>query len=499
MNVLDCVIVNKHKGIEENIEISILGKINVICGKNNSGKTVILSALEQDEHCIIGLSVSEEKLYQIVQEENLSNAPQGVVQNQLDQLNKELKKLQKNTWLIEDIDDVLVPSINQHCPSINDTTKLRNILVSQLNDMEKSKRVFIPSKRKIHESFDLQYEAQFEPSGPGVLNRLFDFKNQLDSTEAKQRYIRIKEQFNYITSGYNFEITINHRNINLYFTNDKGDWIGSEDSGMGLKDLLIILFFMNLPDLDVILIDEVETHMHPDMQRKLLYVMSKESNKQYFLSTHSNVFLDITMVDRIFHSYFDHEKGIQVHNATSRSTVLNDIGFSVADNLISDLIILTEGPTDKPILEEFLNKMGLFKYNIKTWPLGGDAMDQVDLSVFKDAYKIMALIDSDPDSHKVRNRFKKQCDENEIYVYQLKRYAIENYFTVNALKKIYGRQIPEDFELNSGEKLEKQLFNVKKKNRHIAKHMMLEEIKGTDLYDFLTQVENYLTQEFSPS
>jgi predicted ATP-dependent endonuclease of OLD family len=501
MNKLESVIIKKHKGIAEHIKITQFGKINVICGRNNSGKTTILSALEKDEHCILGLSISTEKLLQIIQNKNLSEAPSSVVENQLIHLYDKFQKynLENKVWVISDIDKELIPKIEELCPAINDTTELRNTFVSQLNEIEKSKRVFIPSKRRIQESFDLKYQSELESSGTGVLNKLFEFKNKLETTEEKHRYFKIQKQFQYITGNCDFEITMNQQNIGLNFTNGKGDWVSSQDSGMGLKDLLIILFYMHLPELDVILIDEIEAHMHPDMQRKLLYIMSKENDKQFILSTHSNIFLDITLVDRIFHSYFHIEEGIKVDNANSRSAVLNDIGFSVADNLISDLIILTEGPSDKPVLQELLNKMGLLRYNIKIWPLGGDIMDQLDLSVFKDAYKIMALIDNDPGSKKIRNRFKAKCDENGIYVFELERYGIENYFTVDALKKVFGSDIPEDFELNPSEKLESQLFNVKKRNRYIAKNMILENIKHTDFYEFLVKVEKYLTENISPS
>ncbi|MBO1911718.1 AAA family ATPase, partial [Microvirga sp. 3-52] len=191
-------------------------------------------------------------------------------------------------------------------------------------------------------------------------------------------------------------------------------------------------FANSIDNSNVILIDEVETHLHPDLQRKLLHTL-RESSKQFFITTHSNIFLDSTFVNKIFHVTFDNQ--INIVDATSRSGLLNDLGFSVSDNLTSDLIILCEGPTDKPVIEEFLYKFDLMQnYNIKIWPLGGDIMDQHDLTVFSESYKIIGLIDLDPGSGVIRQRFVDNCTDNNIPVHRLKRYAIENYFTIEALR-----------------------------------------------------------------
>jgi len=41
---IEDIIINKHKGIESNT-LEKLGKINILCGKNNSGKSSILQAI----------------------------------------------------------------------------------------------------------------------------------------------------------------------------------------------------------------------------------------------------------------------------------------------------------------------------------------------------------------------------------------------------------------------------------------------------------------------
>jgi predicted ATP-dependent endonuclease of OLD family len=227
------------------------------------------------------------------------------------------------------------------------------------------------------------------------------------------------------------------------------------------------------------------------MQRRLLYFLRKEADRQFFMTTHSNIFLDNALVvDRVF--FTNYNGNITVDDATSRASILDDLGYEVTDNLVSDLIILVEGPTDVPILEEFLLKLDLTnKYNIKMWPLGGDIMDQLDLSVFAQQYSIIAVIDNDPGSAHVRNKFETKCKEYKIPIHRLEKYAIENYFTVEALKSVFKAQIPSSVtNIDSDKKLEEQIgISVKKNNRKIAQAMTIDEIRNTDFYKLLLKIE----------
>jgi len=203
-----------------------------------------------------------------------------------------------------------------------------------------------------------------------------------------------------------------------------------------------------------------------------------------------------TYIDNIYFTYF--EDSVKVTNAMSRAIVLDRLGFSVSDNLVSDLIILVEGPKDKPVVEEFLSKMGLlYKYDIKTWPLGGDNMGQVDLTVFAENYKVVALIDNDPGSESTRKRFVEKCKELGITCTRLIRYSLENYFSIRALREVFNEQFPKNIKtIDPKKKLEDQIgINVKNNNHKISRQMTLEEIEGTDLFNFLLNVKKLCEKE----
>src|SRR5215216_6669195 len=78
----------------------------------------------------------------------------------------------------------------------------------------------------------------------------------------------------------------------------------------------------------------------------------------------------------------------------------------------------------------------------EVWPLGGDIMDQLDLSVFQEAHQLIALIDGDPGSSPVRKRFIAKCGQLKIPVTRLERYSIENYFSLAAISSVMKGQMP---------------------------------------------------------
>ena len=221
--------------------------------------------------------------------------------------------------------------------------------------------------------------------------------------------------------------------------------------------------------------------------------------KQFFISTHSSVFLDSNAADRIYYIENTEAEGIRISDQTKKSIMIGSLGYSVSENLVSDLLILTEGPTDSIVLKHFLKKKNLLdSYNVKFWPLGGDIMSQLDLSVFSEHNNVFALIDNDPGSSVIRTRFEKQCKKNNVYCKRLKRYSIENYFTLTALRKTFPNRIPSKIStLDQDRKVDKQIGfeekgkSIKAKIPKVLQKMNLDDIAGTDLMEFIDKIQKF--------
>lgn len=474
-------------------ELTNLGQLNVICGKNNSGKSTILEIINSASQRVHGKLFTQE----------LTDAffSRTLAHFRFENLQKEgaykravHKILLGQTWY-EDKTKELITELRKSFDkdfilrghSIPNPT-IENIYVNLVTTIPSV--LLIPPKRTLELHKNVQANDKIEPIGLGILNQLFLYRSSPDGTTEKKLYETIRSHFKSISSGYTFDIHMNTSTVAiLNFSRGNNEWISASSCGLGLQDLLIILWFVISSNHAVLLIEEPESHMHPEMQRKLLEFLRSQTDEQFFITSHSNVFVNTAYADKVFYTKF--EEGIKLSDATNRASVLSDLGYSVADNLVSDLVIFVEGPKDVPVIEEFLIKLGAFSdYAIKIWPLGGDIMDQLDISVFTENYKLIALIDKDPLSNSIRKRFIENCEEHKIPIVRTSRYSIENYFSLRALKEVFGNQIDSGVtEIQPDKKLEDQIgINVKKNNRKITQAMTLEEISGTDLEEFLYKV-----------
>lgn len=531
MKKFDSISVSDYRPNLMSANLNGLGRINVLCGKNNSGKSTLLNALNElskgDIHHTDSIRVMSRtslviktKRTQVSKSDfDLSIVPE--VDNALNQNNKPSEIIRKRfsrdfifEKLFECLDEfiLLEPSFDKDIfiekfqkfldkdyeydffePTPNLPLGIINQLVDQFLPSRKSIRL-IPTSRYIPNNVKLRGFKNYDPGGERIVNLISHYKNQLPGSKEYLKFAELQRAFTEISEGLKFEvITTDDLELEVLFSNKEGFWVNAENSGLGLRDLLSILFEIVLPDYDILLIEEPERHLHSSTQRRLLMYLSNQ-NKQFFIATHSNVFLDLDYVDTIFITEYINGQ-ITVKNESSKARALMELGYSVADNLVSDLVILTEGPSDRVIIEHFLFELGILQSKIvRFWPLGGDIMNKLDLSILKDSYHIIALIDDDPGSSPIRTTFNAKCTELGIDCHRLQRYSIENYITLEALRKQFSSQIPSSLtSIDHNIKLQDQIdLNVKKTLNRVVKHMTFSDIEDTDLGAFILKVKRLL-------
>lgn len=129
-------------------------------------------------------------------------------------------------------------------------------------------------------------------------------------------------------------------------------------SGSGLKHFIDILLKTTISNAKVVLLDEPEMGLHPDLQRRFLTYLHKLTNEkeiQIFMATHSPVLLNYA--DSI--SYY---RVINSHGTRSVITVpedaihtlLSDMGIRPSDIFNQDICLLVEGASDVVFFEHIV-------------------------------------------------------------------------------------------------------------------------------------------------
>ncbi len=493
--------VTAHKGIKS-LNLYDLGKINIICGKNNSGKSSILESINVSLNP--GIKISNTDIYEHLND--LYESKGGIYITRISTLIKTFFETSYQSLTLVIFNDKVSKFCSELTYAINSdyqiiryglirTNALEIILNGLLPKMQKSAVLLIPAKRVLENETTITLSQNIGSEGNGILNRLFFLKNQDLASEDFILYTQIHQTFRTIT-GFDFNIVPNQNNKILLKFKIHNEWLIADHCGLGLRELLSMITQISISKKEIILLEEPENHLHADFQKKFISFLKEQQNKQFIISTHSNVFIDHSFIDKVYYCWYDKE--VKISDKTTTSKIIDSLGYSIAENLTADAIILTEGPTDIPILKRILTlNETITNYNIKFWPLGGDIMGESDLSIFKGLNKVFAIIDSDPGSSKIRNKFQKNCEDHSITCYKLNRYSIENYIPLNIIKDQFPSQITIknlDDTLSVDEQIgfKQKNKSIKQKNAEMALRVELKDIDGTDLYNMCNEIKKAL-------
>ncbi|MGV3598296.1 MAG: AAA family ATPase [Bacteroidota bacterium] len=272
--------------------------------------------------------------------------------------------------------------------------------------------------------------------------------------------------------------------------------------GDGIQSLIILLYPMFMAEPETwIFIEEPEINLHPGMQRIFLEQLTKtplkENKLKYFITTHSNHLLDLSLEMGKETAIFTFDKKIsaagkasfEIKNVKSGDTdVLNLLGVKNSSVFMANCTIWVEGITDRYYIREFLKAYhkkfndrekfkedlhyAFFEYagtNVMHYIFDEPEKIEDDPKIKAQllSNKIFLISDKDIEKDKKHQLFEKQ--ENKNFHYEvLGVKEIENIFSEIQLKAI----LPKLFDTIAGEDLEKVKFEFEKyKGDYLGKYL----------------------------
>ncbi len=143
------------------------------------------------------------------------------------------------------------------------------------------------------------------------------------------------------------------------------------DLGDGVQSLIILMYKIFLAEKDsIIFIDEPELNLHPGYQRLFLEQITTnpkllEKNLTYFIVTHSNHFLDLTLekdnVSIYSFNSFEKDKFLIKNVNAGDNQVLRDLGVNNSSVFLANSSIWVEGISDRNFIKAFLKAYCLEK------------------------------------------------------------------------------------------------------------------------------------------
>lgn len=397
--------------------MSDLSKINILVGTNNSGKSRMLRSLLTDTEFMftpasfdlseLNLTLEEFKseLLTLLAKnrfDSYGNIDKNEIENispyrfikEADNFLTDFYKLIQNANELRGIPPIgfsgsYISTHTDHQSIQEEFKGIASTYEEKLNENVKEKkirfkRVYIPTLRGLrgfenNENYYLtRTKKDYFPENESVeiftgLDLYEEVKNLLlGSLEDREKIVEFQKFIgDSFFEGQDVALIPNVKSDVLYVKIGHEKEYSIFNLGDGIQSLIILTFplFKYKGENLLFFIEEPELYLHPGMQRKFLEIITdkKFNGYQYFLTTHSNHFLDMTLdMDKMSIYSFSKElddvdtrekdANFVIENVSNENdNVLKMLGVRNSAVFLSNCTVWVEGITDRYYIRHFLN------------------------------------------------------------------------------------------------------------------------------------------------
>jgi predicted ATP-dependent endonuclease of OLD family len=537
--MLDGISLAGYRSFSSNTQLlSDMAKVNVIIGKNNSGKSNVLRFLCKIPEIWVktahdvpnkplfdplldlhkGLeNCSEIKFSLLIKKESpvTGEAYKGIQLFEL--FDNQVEEWQKGVWIPYKINmkkgnaELDIDNLKQLLNNSYEESQIRHAfhktgwsggthesrlehILPQFDVLSRFnyQKYFIPAFRQITNE-----NSEWELSGKGLIKKFNELKNPVvGKEEDRKKYDQINRFLQDILGDKDAKLDIPYTVNELYVEMDNRR-LPLKSLGTGIHQVILLAAAVTLLENAVICIEELEIYLHPELQKKFLNYITQHTNNQYFVTTHSNAVFDCDNIN-IYHCWLEagHTRCSLASKASHKRSILDDLGYKASDILQSNCIIWVEGPADRLYINRWIKdkapelREGL-EYSIMFY--GGRLLNHLSVNDEEiDAFinlgcmnrNVAIIIDSDRKTahahlNDTKKRIIKEFEDRGSFCWVTKGREIENYISKElfheAVSKLYGMNL----DLRDWAQFEDVTkFKQNSKEREVDKIRIAKEIIG---------------------
>lgn len=329
----------------ENVTAKGLGRLNAFVGRNNAGKSTVLHALDMaglalrwNDWSRFQLKLKIEDLFWDKENFALSFVTDSGQTVKISAQNRRQPIVNLGGARKEDFDSILIlpdPGFGLLTRRPASPLEVYNYIQERnfnaINSLDILQAISFYAKRKERGFTEADYDS--------LIQQVRVFFPELEEV-ASDRTENLTSTLEYKENGRTLDI--------LY-------------SGMGLKRFLDVLIKVTLSKASIVLMDEPEFGMHPELQRRFLTFLHRyasERNIQFFMATHSPIFINASAELEVFRvSNGGGLRSIVRVPSGLRHTMFGDLGIRPSDLFQNDICLMVEGQDDVVFFEYVIHEL----------------------------------------------------------------------------------------------------------------------------------------------